>query len=163
MVRMKATQKFIRAAGTLGWGFPASLGAKCGAPERPVYCFTGDGGFYYHLQEMETAVRYGIQTITVLNNNGMLMQDAPTMHYTYPQDPSEGIKKITFTSVDFSNIAREFGMEAIRVTEAEELPAAFARALELSAKGPVLLEVVTDPTGTGPLSPTGESAPIGEK
>ena len=163
MVRMKATQKFIRAAGTLGWGFPASLGAKCGAPERPVFCFTGDGGFYYHLPEMETAVRHGIKTITVLNNNGMLMQDAPTMHYTYPQDPAQGIKKITFTPVDFSKIAAEFGMASIRVTDPEDLAPAFAKALALSADRPVLIEVVTDPTGTGPLSPTGETGPIGEK
>lgn len=161
MVRMKATQKYIRAAGSLGWSFPASLGAKCGAPERTVVCFTGDGGFYYHLQEMETAVRHRIPTVTVLNNNGMLMQDAPTMHYTYPEDPSQGIKKITFTPVDFSKIAREFGMAAIRVEDPADLAPALAQAM--AADGPILVEVVTDPTGTGPLSPLGEDGPIGEK
>jgi hypothetical protein len=48
-------QSYIRAAGSLGWGFPAAMGAKCGAPDRPVICFIGDGGFYYHLSELETA------------------------------------------------------------------------------------------------------------
>jgi len=44
-------QRYIRAAGSLGWAFPASLGAKCAAPDRPVVCFTGDGGFWYHIAE----------------------------------------------------------------------------------------------------------------
>ena len=46
-------QTYLRAAGSLGWSFPASLGAKCAAPNRAVLCFTGDGGFYYHLAELE--------------------------------------------------------------------------------------------------------------
>jgi acetolactate synthase-1/2/3 large subunit len=40
-------QQYFRAAGSLGWSFPASLGAKCAAPDKPVICFTGDGGFFY--------------------------------------------------------------------------------------------------------------------
>lgn len=44
-------QMFIRCAGSLGWAFPAALGVKCALPERPVVCFTGDGGFWYHLSE----------------------------------------------------------------------------------------------------------------
>ena len=66
---------FMRAAGSLGWAFPASIGAKCGAPDRPVVCFTGDGGFWYHLQELETAVRCGIPTVTCVNNNNSLNQE----------------------------------------------------------------------------------------
>src|SRR5690606_27979366 len=45
-------QHYLRAAGSLGWGFPASLGAKLAAPRRPVVCFTGDGGFMYHMAEL---------------------------------------------------------------------------------------------------------------
>ena len=48
-----AGQTYLRAAGSLGWSFPASLGAKCAAGPRKVLCFTGDGGFYYHLAELE--------------------------------------------------------------------------------------------------------------
>ena len=161
MVRMKQSQSYLRAAGTLGWAFPAALGVKCGLPDRPVYCFTGDGGFYYHLQEMETARRYGIRTITVLNNNGMLMQDAPTMKYTYPDNPQAGIAKIKFSPVNFSAIAREFGLAAIRVEAPEELAPAFARAAE--AEGPVLIEVITNPDGPGPMPPVEGLDVIGEK
>ena len=48
-----AGQTYLRAAGSLGWAFPASLGAQCAAGPRKVVCFTGDGGFYYHLAELE--------------------------------------------------------------------------------------------------------------
>ncbi len=60
----------MRSAGHLGWAFPAGLGAKCGAPERPVVTFTGDAGFWYHIGELETAVRWKINAVTVVNNNG---------------------------------------------------------------------------------------------
>ena len=63
------TQSYMRSAGHLGWAFPASLGAKCASPDRPVVCFTGDSGFWYHIAEVETAVRFGINTITVVNDN----------------------------------------------------------------------------------------------
>ncbi len=54
MVEFNGTgQTYLRAAGSLGWSFPASLGAQCAAPSRKVLCFTGDGGFYYHLAELE--------------------------------------------------------------------------------------------------------------
>ena len=48
-------QSYIRCSGSLGWGLPAAMGAKCAQPDRPVLCFTGDGGIWYHLSELETA------------------------------------------------------------------------------------------------------------
>src|SRR5262249_56149644 len=54
-----AGQTYLRAAGSLGWAFPASLGAKCGAGDRKGVCFTGDGGVYYHPAELESARRAG--------------------------------------------------------------------------------------------------------
>jgi acetolactate synthase-1/2/3 large subunit len=44
------TQSYMRSGGHLGWAFPAALGAKCGVPDRPVVCFTGDSGFWYHIE-----------------------------------------------------------------------------------------------------------------
>ena len=55
-------------AGSLGWAFPASLGAQCAAGDRTVLCFTGDGGFYYHLAELETARRCHIPVVIIVNN-----------------------------------------------------------------------------------------------
>jgi len=63
-------QAYMRSAGHLGWAFPAGLGAKCACPERPVVTFTGDAGFWYHIAEIETAVRWNIAAVTVVNNNG---------------------------------------------------------------------------------------------
>jgi len=62
-------QTYLRAAGSLGWAFPASLGAKCAAGDRKVICFTGDGGFYYHLAELESACRCNIPVVIIVNNN----------------------------------------------------------------------------------------------
>ena len=70
-------QSYIRSAGHLGWAFPAGLGAKCAAPERPVFVFTGDAGFWYHLGEIETAARCGINTVTLVNNNSSGNQGSP--------------------------------------------------------------------------------------
>src|SRR5207237_5412851 len=64
-----AGQTYQRAAGSLGWAFPASLGATCAAGPRKVVCFTGDGGFYYHLAELETARRCNIPVTVIVNNN----------------------------------------------------------------------------------------------
>jgi len=68
-------QSFLRCAGSLGWGIPATIGAKCAAPDRPVVCFTGDGGVYYHLTELDTALRFGINPVIVVNNNSSLNQE----------------------------------------------------------------------------------------
>src|SRR6266704_546903 len=76
MIRLtRSGQRFLRCAGSLGWGFPATLGAKCALPDRPVIGFCGDGGFYYHLAELEPAARFGINAIMLVNNNYALNQE----------------------------------------------------------------------------------------
>ena len=64
-----AEQSYIRSAGHLGWAFLRRLGAKAACPDRPVVVFTGDAGFWYHIGELETAVRWNINAVTVVNNN----------------------------------------------------------------------------------------------
>ena len=83
-------QMFLRCAGSLGWAFPAAMGAKCAVPDRPVMCFTGDGGFWYHLSELETAARYGINTLTVVNNNHSLNQEKRGNERYYQVEPEMG-------------------------------------------------------------------------
>ena len=68
--------------GTMGFGFPAAIGAKIANPKKPVVCITGDGGFQMNIQEMATAVTQGTGiTICLLNNNylGMVRPDAGTV------------------------------------------------------------------------------------
>ncbi len=135
-------QTYIRAAGSLGWAFPASLGAKCAAPDRPVFCFTGDGGFFYHLCELETAARNGIKTITVLNNNSCMSQCSVGVEKAYGNYPGKKGDLFQFSNVDFAKIAEEFGCLGIRVDDPKQLKSAFQTALK--ADKPVLIDVITD-------------------
>ena len=99
---------FMRAAGSLGWAFPASIGAKCAAPDRPVICFTGDGGFWYHLQELETAVRCNIPTITCVNNNNSLNQETSIFQSAYDGHPSAKQGEMWhFSPVNFAKSCRD--------------------------------------------------------
>jgi acetolactate synthase-1/2/3 large subunit len=136
-------QRFIRCAGSLGWAFPAALGAKCAAPDRPVVCWTGDGGFYYHIGELETAARYGINAVIVVNNNGALNQEIPLYDSVYGgKQRGNSSEMWKFTNRDFSKIAEAFGCVGLRA----ETPAQFKDALAqaLTMKRPVVIDTVTD-------------------
>jgi acetolactate synthase-1/2/3 large subunit len=135
-------QSYIRCAGSLGWAFPASLGAKCGAPDRPVVCFTGDGGFWYHLSELETARRCNIKTVTVVNNNSALGQCLKPIQKLYGNRAGNPDEMCKFRDVSFAGIAREMGCLGIRVIQPAEIAGALKRAL--AADIPAVVEVVTD-------------------
>lgn len=141
-------QSYIRAAGSLGWGFPASLGAKCGAPNRPVICFTGDGGFWYHLGELETASRCNIKTVTVVNNNQCLRQCLEGIHRAYGDRPGNKDEMCKFQDVNFARIAQEMGCLGIRVEHPEEISEALRKALVSDL--PAVVDVVTDVTCEAP-------------
>jgi acetolactate synthase-1/2/3 large subunit len=134
---------FIRAAGSLGWAFPASLGAKVAMPKKPVVCFTGDGGFWYHLQELETAVRCGIPTVTVVNNNDALNQETMIFRQAYGGKPSKKEGEMWhFSQVNFAEIAKSMGALGIRVTKPAEIRSALDQAL--SSGRPAVVEVISD-------------------
>jgi acetolactate synthase I/II/III large subunit len=134
---------FIRAAGSLGWAFPASLGAKVAMPKKPVVCFTGDGGFWYHLQELETAVRCAIPTVTVVNNNNSLNQETMIFRQAYGGKPSKKQGEMWhFSQVNFATIAESMGALGIRVTKPGELRSALDRAI--SSGRPAVVEVISD-------------------
>ncbi len=104
------TQSYMRSAGHLGWAFPASLGAKCGAPDRPVVCFTGDSGFWYHVGDIETAVRFGINTVTVVNDNHSGNQSMRGFDRAYGGKQTEQAQELwVFTEVDFAAVAESMG------------------------------------------------------
>ena len=147
------SQNYVRSAGHLGWAFPAGLGAKCALPERPVVCFTGDAGFWYHIAEIETAVRWNINSITLVNNNNAGNQSKTGFDKAYGGTQTEQAKEIwNFTKVNFANIANEIGALGIRV----EKPSDFNSALDqaLSANQPVIIDVVTDVDAIAPIAVT---------
>ena len=149
-------QSYMRSAGHLGWAFPAALGAKCGAPDRPVVCFTGDSGFWYHIGEIETAVRWGINTVTVVNNNSSGNQSKLGFDRVYGGTQTERAKKELwhFTDVDFAAIANQIGAMGIRVERPSQLPVALD--IAFSADRPVIIDVVTDIDALAPLAVVAE-------
>jgi len=134
-------QTYLRAAGSLGWAFPAALGVKCAVPDRPVVCFTGDGGFWYHLSELETARRHGIRTVTVINNNGGFAQGIDDIHAVYGGRPGRPEELYRFEPVSFARIAQEMGCDGVRVERPDEIAGAIRQALE--SELPAVVEVVT--------------------
>ena len=144
-----AGQDYIRCAGSLGWAFPAALGAKCALPDRPIVCFTGDGGFWYHIAEIETAVRWGINTVTVVNNNRSLNQGKSGTERDYAGHIGDSDQLWKFMDVDFAEMARYLGCFAVRVTQPSEFGDALNQALE-SGK-PAVVDVVSDVEAIAPL------------
>ncbi|SBV92368.1 putative acetolactate synthase large subunit [uncultured delta proteobacterium] len=142
----KPRQRYIRAAGgSLGWAYPASLGVKCGAPDQPVVCFTGDGGFWYHVAEIETAVRYGIPTVTVVNNNRGLGMCRKQIHEMYGNAEGNRDEMYQFRAASFAQLAETMGAVGITVIEEKDLAPALGDAIR--GGKPAVVEVITDITG----------------
>tara|TARA_R110002110_G_scaffold415612_1_gene651481 strand:- start:37682 stop:39352 length:1671 start_codon:yes stop_codon:yes gene_type:complete len=135
-------QSYIRCAGSLGWAFPAAMGAKCAAPDRPVICFAGDGAMWYHLTELETAVRCGINTVTVVNNNHALNQEKGINEATYGGQTLGSDDLWIFPESDFAKIAESMGGLGLTV----EKPGDFEGALDqaISSGRPAIIDVKTD-------------------
>ena len=144
-------QRYLRAAGSLGWSFPASLGAKCAAPDQPVICFCGDGGFYYHLPELETARRRGINTITIVNNNHCLSQGLRNLNISYgDRDKSRQGECFEYRDTDFAAIARDFDCAGFTVEKPQDFRKAFAEAS--AAKRPAVIDCKTEFAGQAPMA-----------
>jgi acetolactate synthase I/II/III large subunit len=146
-------QSYMRSAGHLGWAFPAGLGAKCASPDRPVVTFTGDAGFWYHIAEIETAARWNIAAVTVVNNNGGGNQSKRGFDRVYGGQQTEKAREMwTFNKVNFARIAEDMGALGIRVEQASAFPAALAQAL--AAGRPTIIDVVTDIEALAPTAVT---------
>lgn len=142
LIEMEPTQTYLRAAGSLGWAFPAALGAKLAAPERKVICWSGDGALYYHLPELETARRRGIAVVLVVNNNSGFGQGWPNLVKQVGNRPQAAEQILRFGPTSFADVARAFGVAGIRVERPEEIGPALARALAMEE--PVVVDVATD-------------------
>ncbi len=136
-------QTYMRAAGSLGWSFPASIGAKAAAPNRTVVCFTGDGGFSYHLPELETAKRLGLNVIVIVNNNECLSQGVKNLNIAYGNRP-EGRKAecYVYEKTDFAKIAQAFNCFGTTVEDPKDFKAAFEAAV--ASNLPAVIDVKTE-------------------
>src|SRR5262245_19092227 len=145
MIRLtKPGQRFLRCAGSLGWAFPATLGAKCALPDRAVVGFCGDGGFYYHLAELETAARFNVNAIMVVNNNYALNQEKHLFDQAYKgQQRGRATEMWHFShQVNFARVAEAMGCVGLRVERADDIRPALEKALASNA--PAVVEVISD-------------------
>jgi len=119
---------------TLGYGVPAAVGAKVAQPERQVVAVIGDGGFMFSVNELATAVKYGLSVVFVVMNDD---------RYGAIKYLQEGIfgkyGEVDLANPDFPALARAFGAEGERVADLDAFPRALERAL--GRRGPSLLEL----------------------
>ena len=124
--------------GSIGFGFPAAMGAWAAAPERPILAVTGDGGFGQYLAELTTAVKYAMNITHVLLDNsslGKISKEQRAAHFE--------VWQTSLHNPDFSEYARLCGAHGVRVDNRGGLDDALAGAL--AHEGPSLVHVVTDP------------------
>jgi len=147
----KPTQSYMRSAGHLGWAFPAGIGAKAACPDRPVVVFTGDAGFWYHIAEVETAVRWNIASVTIVNNNGGGNQSRRGFDRAYGGEQTQKARELwTYNAMNFAKLAEDMGALGIRVERPADIAPALQRALV--AKRPVIIDVATDIDALAPTA-----------
>jgi len=136
--------------GTMGFGLPAAIGAKLGAPERTVTFFTGDGGLQMTLQELGTIMQYNVDVKIILLNNDFLGNVRQWQELFFRSRFSQ----TPMVNPDFVEIAHAYGIAAEAVADRSGLGAAVERMM--AHKGAYLLNVAIDPTDmVFPMTPAG--------
>ena len=134
----------------LGYAFPTALGVKVASPDRPVVCMTGDGGFMFNSSELSTAVRYGINVVTVVFNNDSYGNVARDLDEAFG-----GAYGTDLHNPDFVKFAESFGAVGMRADDPMELERLIPLALERQA--PVIIDV---PFGEMPVARAPQFAPF---
>jgi acetolactate synthase-1/2/3 large subunit len=119
----------------VGFGFMTALGVKIANPDKPVVSITGDGGFMFGVQELATAVKYGINLVTVVFNNasyGNVLRDQRNVY------KGREIGSM-LSNPDFVKLAESFGATAYLAKTPAQLKTALEKGFAQS--GPVLIEV----------------------
>lgn len=158
--------------GTMGYGFPAAIGAKLGCPDHAVIAVNGDGGVQMNIQELATAVIYELPVIICVLNNGFLGNVRQWQELFYDRHYSStclrrrpscplvcdcpGDQCPTYTP-DFVKLAESYGAKGIRVEKEEQIAEAFAAAAA-ETKRPTLIEFIIDrEENVMPMVPPGKA------
>jgi benzoylformate decarboxylase len=131
------------ASGGIGWGLPASVGVSIANPDRPVVCYTGDGSAMYSIQALWTAAHHKLPLTVVIVNNGGYRIIKQRLLAFHGDDHYVGMDFID-PPVDFTGLAKSFGLEAIKITDPKELKSTLT--LAFRRPGAKLIEVVVDGT-----------------
>nr|WP_294999412.1 acetolactate synthase large subunit [uncultured Methanobrevibacter sp.] len=145
-------RKFISSGGlgTMGFGFPAAIGAKIACPDDPVVSINGDGGFLMVCQELATIREYDIPVIAVVLENRTLGMVYQWQSLLYNERHSQ---TLLGNSPDFVKLAESFGINGVRITKPGETKDALSAAIKDNE--PVLLNVVIDSEEALPMLPPG--------
>jgi acetolactate synthase-1/2/3 large subunit len=138
--------------GTMGFGFPAAMGAKLGCPDRQVFDIAGDGSIQMNIQELATCVCNKISVKVAILNNGYLGMVRQWQELFYK-------KRYSYTCLhnpDFVKLAEAYGAAGIRVTKKEDVRPAIEKAL--ATDNTVFLDFHIDPEeNVFPMVPAGEA------
>jgi len=124
--------------GSIGFSFPAAMGAFYASPNKPIISISGDGGFGQYMTEFNTAVLYKMKITHILLNNNELGKISKEQ-----RDIKMPEWKTDLNNPNFAEYANNCGGLGIRVTKNEELEIAVIKALKY--KGPAIVEIITDP------------------
>lgn len=140
-----AGRKFIgcRGTGMIGFALPAAMGAKIGSPKDTVISFTGDGGFMFSCEELETAKRHSIPFVQIILNNQSLGLLQKHQQYVFGENTLPD-----FTKIDFCKLSESMGVKAFKIERKSELKEKLSQAIKL--KEPVVLDVVIDKSELSP-------------
>jgi benzoylformate decarboxylase len=129
------------ASGGIGWGLPASVGVSLANPDRPVVCYSGDGSAMYSIQALWTAAHHKLPLTVVIVNNGGYRIIKQRLLAFHKDDHFVGMDFVD-PPVDFCGLAKALGLEAIKITKAEEVASTLKSAF--GRPGAKLIEVMVD-------------------
>lgn len=173
-IELEGSRQFLTSGGlgTMGYGFPAAIGAALGNPDRTVIAISGDGGMQMNIQELATAVSLELPLILIVLNNGYLGNVRQWQELFYGKRYSstclryrrscerrclEGEKQCPPYIPDFVKLAESYDAYGIRISKPEELEGAFAYAKEHKT-APTIIECLIDPeANVFPMVPTGNT------
>ena len=139
--------------GTMGYGFPAAIGAQIAYPERTVIDIAGDGSFQMNVQELATAVQYDLPVIVAVLNNHSLGMVRQWQQFFYDGRYADTSLEV---SPDYVKLAEAYGAVGLRATRPDEVRPALEEAIRL--RRPVVLDFVVKMTeNVFPMIPTGGS------
>ena len=139
--------------GTMGYGFPAAIGAQIACPDRVVIDIAGDGSFQMNVQELATAVQYDLPVIVAILNNHSLGMVRQWQQFFYEGRYADTSLEV---SPDYVKLAEAYGAVGLRATKPDEVRPALEEAIRL--RRPVVLDFVVKMTeNVFPMIPTGGS------
>ena len=139
--------------GTMGYGFPAAMGAAMGCPDRTVVCITGDGGFQMTAFELATAVEYKVPIKVVIMNNSYLGMVRQWQELFYNKRYSHSDLKQG--NPDFVKLAESYGAVGMRATTPDQIVPTLEKAMEINDRPVVMDFVVNEEENCYPMVPAG--------